>query len=165
MTQFTFATTLVLLAFAITQQVNYLQQMDVGFQRSNLVILDSTYNPRNPNEFNFDALINDLKQRPGIISVGKSQTMPPNTGGYNLWRRPEWEPSDVRPVGHFGVDADYIDTYQLQLIAGRGFSEEFLSDFFAGGQPDPEQILSKLITIWWQILPMALMSTPLLPAW
>lgn len=144
--QFTFATTLVLLAFAISQQVNHLQEMNVGFERSNLVILDSTFNPRNPDAFNFDALINDLRQHPGVISIGKSQAMPPDTGAYNPWGRPEWDPADVRPISHFGVDTDYIDTYQLQLIAGRGFSEEFPSDFFAGGLSDPEQIYGVVIT-------------------
>jgi len=147
--QFTFAMTLILLAFAITLQVQHLQDMDVGFQRNNLVILDSTFNPRNPDEFNFEALINDLKQHPGIVAVGLSQTMPPNTGGYNPWRRQEWDITEARPVSHFAVDADYIDTYQLQIIAGRGFSRDFPADFMTGGPgvpPAEDQIYGAVIT-------------------
>ncbi len=144
--QFSFSTALVLVAIAISMQINYLGEMDIGFNRSNLVILDSTFNARNPDEFNYEAMINELKQHPGVVSVAKSQTAPPNTGGYNPWRRPEWEATEVRPISHYAIDAEYIDTYQFEFIVGRGFSEEFPADFMPSGQPDPEQTYGVVIT-------------------
>ena len=144
--QFSLSTILVLVALAIALQISHLGEMEIGFNRYNLVVLDSNYNPRNPEQFNYEAMVNELKQHPGIISVAKSQVAPPNTGPYNPWRRPEWEETERRPVSHYGIDTEYIDTYQLQLIAGRGFSEEFPADFLPAGQPDPEQTYGVIIT-------------------
>lgn len=144
--QFSLSTTLILVAIAISLQINHLGNMETGFNRNNLVVLDSTFNPRNAEEFNYEALVNDLQQHPGVISVAKSQTAPPNTGPYNPWRRPEWEATENRPISHYIIDAEYIDTYQFEFLAGRGFSQEFPADFLPAGQADPEQTYGVVIT-------------------
>ncbi|MDO8908141.1 MAG: ABC transporter permease [Pseudohongiella sp.] len=144
--QFTFAVVLVILAIGITLQVRYLNEIDIGFNRSNLVVLDSMYNPRNPEQFNYDAMVNDLRQHPGVIVVGKSESAPPNNGGYNPWRHAGWPMEEARPVSHLGVDENYIDAMQLQLLTGRNFSQEFPADFMPAGQPDPEQTYGVIVT-------------------
>ncbi|MDP2127898.1 MAG: ABC transporter permease [Pseudohongiella sp.] len=144
--QFTFAVVLVILAIGITLQVRYLNEIDIGFNRSNLVVLDSMYNPRNPEQFNYDAMVNDLRQHPGVIVVGKSESAPPNNGGYNPWRHASWPMEEARPVSHLGVDENYIDAMQLQLLTGRNFSQEFPADFMPAGQPDPEQTYGVIVT-------------------
>ncbi|NKB34476.1 MAG: FtsX-like permease family protein [Pseudomonadales bacterium] len=144
--QFTLSTTLILVAIAIGLQINHLGEMELGFNKQNLVILDSTYDQRNPDEFNYDALVNDLEQHPGIISVARSGVAPPETGAYNPWRRPHWEQTEMRPVSHYAIDTNYIDTYEFELVAGRGFSEEFPADFMPQGQPDQEQTYGVVIT-------------------
>lgn len=145
--QFSLSTTLILLAVAIAMQISHLEDMETGFNRNNLVILDSTFNARNPDEFNYEALVNDLNQHPGVISVTKSQGAPPNTGPYNPWRRPEWEQTENRPISHYMVDPDFIDTYEFSFLAGRGFSQDFPADLLpVEGQPDTEQIYGAVIT-------------------
>lgn len=145
--QFSLSTTLILVAIAISLQINHLGDMEIGFNRSNLVVLDSTFNPRNAEEFNYEALVNDLQQHPGVISVAKSSSAPPNTGPYNPWRRPEWEATENRPISHYIIDPEYIDTYEFEFLAGRGFSQEFPADFLPiDGQNDPEQTYGVVIT-------------------
>ncbi|MDP3518148.1 MAG: ABC transporter permease [Pseudohongiella sp.] len=145
--QFTFAVVLVVLAIGITLQVRYLNEVDIGFNRSNLVVLDSMYNPRNPEQFNYDALVNDLRQHPGILTIGKSEQAPPNNGGYNPWRHSSWPADEIRPVSHLGVDENYVNAMQLQLLAGRNFSQDFPADYMpAGSALDPEQTYGILVT-------------------
>jgi len=144
--QFTFAVVLVILTIGISLQVRYLNEIDIGFNRNNLVVLDSMYNPRNPEQFNYDAMVDELRQHPGIVSIGKSQTPPPNNGGYNPWRHASWAEDDVRAISHLGVDENYVDAMQLQLLAGRNFSQDFPADFMPDGQPDSEQTYGVLIT-------------------
>lgn len=144
--QFTFAVVLVMLAIGISLQVRYLNEIDIGFNRSNLVVLDSMYNPRNPEQFNYDAMVNELRQHPGVLVVAKADVAPPGNGGYNPWRHSSWPIEEARPVSHLGVDENYIDAMQLQLLAGRNFSPEFPADYMPEGQPDPEQTFGILVT-------------------
>lgn len=144
--QFSFAVVLVILAIGITLQVRYLNEVDIGFNRSNLVVLDSMYNPRNPEQFNYDAMVNELRQHPAVLTVGKAEAAPPNNGGYNPWRHSSWPAEDARPVSHLGVDENYVNAMQLQLLAGRNFSLEFPADYMPAGQPDLEQTYGVLVT-------------------
>ena len=144
--QFSFAVILVLLAMAITAQVRHLNEVDIGFNRSHLLILETRYDPRNPEQFNYDALVNDLRQHPGIVTVARTDSPPPSNGGYNPWRHISWAEDDIRTVSHLGVDEHYIEAMQLQLLAGRNFSREFISDYMPTGRPDPEQTYGVMIT-------------------
>ncbi|MBJ55503.1 MAG: hypothetical protein CMQ46_09605 [Gammaproteobacteria bacterium] len=145
-TQFSFAIVLAILALGISQQVRHLNEIDIGFNRDNLVVLDTMYNPRNPDQFNYDALVDELRQHPGIITIGKSQSSPPSNGGYNPWRRSDQPVEVAQAVSHIGVDEHYLDAMQIELLAGRNFSLDFPADFMPNGQPDTTQTYGILIT-------------------
>lgn len=130
MVQFTLSTTLIMLAIAITQQISYLNSMNLGFDKNNLVILDSTYNRRDPESFNYTAMLNEIRQHPAIISVSTAESAPPSTGFYNPWRLPGAGPNDALKVAsYYGIDASYLDTMGMTLLAGRDFDDSFPSDF------------------------------------
>jgi len=144
--QFSFAILLVILAIGISLQVRHLNMLDIGFNRSDLVVLDTMYNPRNPDQFNYNAMLNDLSQHPGVLVVGRSESAPPFNGGYNPWRKANWPPEQSRAVSHLGVNENYVPALQLQILAGRNFSPEFPSDYMPEGQPDTGQTYGILIT-------------------
>ena len=144
--QFSLATALVILAIGIAVQINHLSEMELGFNRSNLVVLDSRHNPRAPEEFNYEAMADELAQHPGVLNVARSQVPPPSTGSYNPWQRPDWADDQMVPISHYAVDENYIDTFQLKLVAGRQFSRDFGADFTPAGAPDPEQTYCVIIT-------------------
>lgn len=136
--QFGFSTALIILALAIMLQIRHLNTEEIGFNKNNIVVLDSTYNPQDPDSFDYDAMINELRQHPGIVAIGKSQAPPPNTGPYNPWRLPSFGPNEFRPVSHLVVDEEYFAVMQFRLLAGRWFSADFPSDFTRMNQP-PQQ--------------------------
>lgn len=135
--QFALSTSLIILAVAITLQIRHLNTMDLGFNKDNLVILDSTYSTLQADSFDFTAMVNELEQHPGIVSVAKSNVMPPGTGPLNPWRLPSFGPDEFRTVNHYIVDTEFLDTMQFELLAGRNFSEDFATDFM-NQAPDAE---------------------------
>lgn len=149
--QFSLSTTLVLLAVGITLQVQHLNSMPIGFNRQNLVILDKQWTPadfraeRESVIESSEVLINELRQHPGISGIGEIDTVPPSTGPFNPWSRPHWPEDRTHLTSHIGVDENYLETMELELLAGRGFSREFPSDFL-GLNADGEQIFGAMIT-------------------
>jgi putative ABC transport system permease protein len=133
--QFGFSSALIVLALAIGMQIRYLNTMDLGFNKSDLLVLDSTYNPREPESFDYDAMINEFLQHPGIEAVSKAASPPPATGPYNPWHLPSFGPDEFRPVSHIVVSPEYFDVMQFRLLAGRWFSLDFPSEFLPPPPP------------------------------
>ncbi|MEX0741067.1 MAG: FtsX-like permease family protein [Pseudohongiella sp.] len=144
--QFTFAVVLIILAIGIGLQVRYLNEIDTGFNRNNLVVLNTRYNPLNPDQFNYDALVDELRQHPGIVTIGKSENAPPYNGGFNPWRHSSQPVEEAQAVSHLGVDEYYVDAMQLELLAGRNFSQDFQADYLPDGQPEATQTYGILVT-------------------
>lgn len=136
MVQYGFSTVLIILAASINLQVIHLNTMDPGFEKNNLVVVDTTFNPRERDTFDYDALISELRQHPGIVAIGKSGSAPPNYNGFSGWRLPG-SAVDSGPLATFDiVDIGYLEAMQLRLLAGRWFSAEFPTDYmFFNGLP------------------------------
>lgn len=137
--QFGFSTGLIILAIAVTLQIQHLNTMDIGFTKENLLMLDSTYDFRNQERFDFEGMVNELKQDLGVLSIAKTSNFPPNTGALNPWRLPSWGPDESRSVRHIVVDENYLDTMGLRLLAGRDFSPDFPTDFTVLNLPGQER--------------------------
>ncbi len=137
--QFGFSTALIILALAIGMQIRFLNTQDLGFDKNNLVVLDSTYNIQDADAFDFDAMVNELEQHPGILHVGRSQAPPPATGPYNPWCLPSFAPGEFRPVSHLLVSENYFDVMGFTLLAGRWFSPDFPTDFTPNPPPPSGQ--------------------------
>ncbi len=144
--QFSISIVLVILAVVIGFQIAHLNVMDIGLNRSNLVILDSTSSYNNPEEFDYDALVNDLQQHSSILAVAKSSVPPPSTGGYNPWSLPEWSGERQIPISHYVVDENYVNTLEFELLAGRTFTRDFPADFLPIDVSNPERIYGAIIT-------------------
>ncbi len=145
--QFTLSTALILLAIAIYVQTRHLQELDVGYEKENLLVLDSRYNNQERDAFNYTALLNDLRQHPGVVSVASSENRPPGTGGINPLRLPGSPPDETITVAHVAVSPGFIETYQMELLAGRTFSEEYGTDFIPSASgPDVNVVYGIVVT-------------------
>lgn len=146
--QFTLSTALILLALAILMQSEYLRNRDVGYDKDNLVILDSRFDFEQADSFNYQALMNDLQSHPGILSIASADGRPPGTGPISPWRLPSFAPDESITVAHIPVSPGYVETFGMELLAGRTFSEEFTSDFIPhdGTSPDVDQSYGVVVT-------------------
>jgi putative ABC transport system permease protein len=123
--QFGFSTALILLALAITLQIRHLNTMDLGFDKDDLLLLEGYPQAAN----NLEAMVNALRQHPGIIAVAKTNRLPPYALAPVPWRASSMAPEQNREVTHIMADEHYLDAMQLRLLAGRWFSAEFPADF------------------------------------
>ncbi len=146
--QFAVSSALILLAFAVYAQTEFMRNADPAFNRDNLVVLDSRFARNDAEAFNYEALRNELQQHPGILNVGASDMRPPGGTGINPWRIPSMAPDENITVASTAVGPNFIETFEFELLAGRGFSEDFATDFMPapGTPPDEGQTFGIVVT-------------------
>lgn len=127
--QFTISTFMMISTWIVYNQLNYLKQMDVGFDRENVVRLLLS-NEKMMNEVN--VLKEKLLESPDIKHVGTSS----NTLGYDspkvIFRVETDEGMTERGINFFFIDHDFIETTGIEILDGRGFSREFMADTAKG---------------------------------
>ncbi|MDP1930061.1 MAG: ABC transporter permease [Gammaproteobacteria bacterium] len=145
--QFTISTALILLAIATYVQINHLQEMDVGFDKENLVILDSRFSPQEPEAFNYNAMRDEILQHPGVRSIAAANFFPPGSSSLTQWRLTRGDPNATVSIVYGNVSAGFTETYGFELLAGRTFSEDFQADFLPpSGERQPGQTYGIVIT-------------------
>ena len=144
--QFALSTSLIIFAIAINLQINHLNTADNGFNKDNLIVLDSTFSLQTEGEFDYTAMVNELQQHPGVVSISKSTVPPPEIGSINAWSIPGLAPGEVRTARQYYVDQNFADTMQFEFLAGRDFSEDFPADFVPLNLDENELIDTNSIT-------------------
>ncbi len=126
---FQFATSLLLIAGTLTvyRQISFMKKYDLGVDINNVMVLrgpsvnDSTY------EETFNAFKSELSRHPDIEMVTASTSVP--------GRQPPWNAGGIRRVNEgaemsnqyriLGIDFNFVDFYDLSILEGRNFSEDF----------------------------------------
>ncbi len=122
-----FVVSIVLLAGTalVYKQLSFIKNMNLGFDKSNLL-----YMPMTGDLFNRqDALKSELKQNPLTSDFTISGIIPVNlnNGTVNV----QWEGKDPNAqiiFPNIDVNEDFFDVYQLKMISGRAFSRDFKGD-------------------------------------
>ncbi len=144
--QFGFSTALILLALAIVMQIRHLNTMDIGFDKDNLLVIDTVVQA-GIDSVGYEAMVNELREHPGILATSRTNVVPPNPGGNFPFSRPTYAPNEVRNMYWVMMDTGYFDTLGLKLIAGRWFSNELATDIHFGPRPTgPEVLPAAIIT-------------------
>ncbi len=126
---FQFTTSIVLIAatIAIYQQMRYVQNKKLGFEKDRVIIIEDTFTLRESLE-TFKKSLYDI---PNVASVSASGYLP--VAGFNRSNTMFWPEGDRSPekqvlMQNWNVDDNYIPTLGLEVIAGRGFSASFPTD-------------------------------------
>ncbi|MFC1725616.1 ABC transporter permease [candidate division KSB1 bacterium] len=125
MTQFTFSIILIICAFVLSKQINFLKNKSLGYDKNHLITI------RMPEEVRgrYDALKTELLQIPGIVNISNSYS--PLTWKNTAISGLDWEGKEDEKVVEFWidfVDQNYIETLDIVLISGRSFSEKVFKD-------------------------------------
>jgi putative ABC transport system permease protein len=123
--QFSLSIFLIIATFVIHNQLHFIQNSSLGFERDHVVYIRL----RGETAQYFKSVKNELLKNPNILGVTAANQLPTHimysiTGAY-------WEGKDPKDdiLFHFiTVDYDFIQTLNLQLSEGRAFSKEFQSD-------------------------------------
>jgi putative ABC transport system permease protein len=123
--QFVSSITLIVGTFTVYRQIRFMQEQELGVNINQTLIVtspaavDSTYTQK------FPLFKQQIEQYPEVVSMCASSSVPGrqpgwNAGGIRRLSQPETEAKQYRVIM---TDHDFIKTYGLNVIAGRGFSE------------------------------------------
>jgi putative ABC transport system permease protein len=117
-----FAVSIVLLTstFIISKQTLFLQKMDIGFNKEQLVYIALDGQLRNK----VQTLKEEIKRLPNVASASATQFLPLNVGSNGEGWSWEGKTPDFKPlVSNFQADEDYLETVEAHLIEGQFFSK------------------------------------------
>ncbi len=118
--QFVISATLILAIIVVSQQMSYIQDKNIGYNRDQRVVLRESYLlGKNENVFK-----NQLLTDPRIESVTMSAFIPAGPTDNNMtgvWVGDNKE--EFRRTVIYGIDPSYIPTMGMQLVTGRNFLE------------------------------------------
>jgi len=123
--QFTLSILIAVAAIFMYKQLIHLQDKDLGYTKENLICIQIPFEMQ-PKYY---SLKEELLKEPLIEGVTAARSNPvrigSNSGGA------DWEGRDPEKrvlIGTNAVDYDYLKTLKMELVSGRDFSREFVSD-------------------------------------
>ncbi|HXB92644.1 MAG TPA: FtsX-like permease family protein, partial [Puia sp.] len=121
--QFTISIGLIAATLIVAMQLNYMRNQPLGFSTDQLMVIDTHGDDHRV------ALKNEISHLPGVISTSMSSGTPGGgtMNAYSILQNQKGEMQICSPDLFF-VDWDYIKQYKMQIIAGRDFSREFMTD-------------------------------------
>ncbi|CAA9227819.1 MAG: Acidobacterial duplicated orphan permease (function unknown) [uncultured Cytophagales bacterium] len=122
--QFTVSILLMVGTIVVYQQIDFIRNKNLGYQKENLIIVDT----KGLNSQHYEQARRTLEAVPGVQAITAANT---NFRGPNWRDFPEWpgKPADKKVLCSIVVgDYDLLPTMGLQLSAGRNFSRSFGRD-------------------------------------
>ncbi|MGD8539522.1 MAG: ABC transporter permease [Candidatus Aminicenantes bacterium] len=122
--QFSISILLIIGLFTVYKQMKYIQSRSLGFNKENIITL-----PVRSQQIarKFESFRNELKKDHQILSVSSSSEVPADSHYSNSYYN-RLDIDDPVSVYLFFTDYDYLETYQMEVLAGRTFSRDFSTD-------------------------------------
>ncbi len=150
--QFCVSVVMIFGTLVVFNQLRYIQNTSVGFNKEQVLILENTQLLGD----RADVLKEKMQRYPQVVNASLSGFLPiPSSARMRIpvARMEDPEPRSAPPIGVWIVDHDYIDTLEIKIASGRKFSRELESDsgavllnqaavrFFGFDQPLGESLL------------------------
>lgn len=125
--QFAVSIILIISTAVVFKQLGYMQQTSLGFNKEH--ILTTAYNSELDNKF--ESFRTALMANPGVVNVTRSSRVPSgrllDSQGSEIDRGDSLAPTNA-DIKYITVDQDFLNTYDIKVAAGRGFSRDFSTD-------------------------------------
>lgn len=153
--QFVISAILVVGTFVVLDQLNYMQQQALGFDKEEVMVVRSRARSSNPDAY--ETMKHELKALAVVENVSMTNSLPGNPGWQGQVTYPEGKTGDdAVSVEYMAVDEDFISTLGVELIAGTNFSKSHPGDLEEGlilneaavaayGWLTPEEAIGKMI--------------------
>ncbi len=110
---------------AVESQVRYIQSKNLGYNHEHLVIVPIREEAMRQQAETFKQ---ELLKDPGVVRVAASANLP-GGGDFGIPLQPEgFLPEEAPSARILAVDPDFLETYEMDVVAGRSFSGEHLTD-------------------------------------
>ena len=120
-TQFTLSTLLIVGTLVVSRQLDFLHRADLGLDKDQVLVLSATNTYKLGHHY--AVLKEELKKLPGMQHITTSDVVPGERLAVRYFA-PEGRSSEDSLVGlrSLIVDEEFVETYGLQVIKGKGFS-------------------------------------------
>jgi putative ABC transport system permease protein len=121
--QFSVSIILIICTAVVFQQLNYVSDKDIGFNKENLMVLSHVEAIKGG-----EALASDATKVPGVAMASWCTSVPPRLWGGDTFSAEGT--NDTRfPMNYTMADDGFITTLDIKLKVGRNFSDDNPSDF------------------------------------
>ncbi|MBN1271547.1 MAG: ABC transporter permease [Candidatus Aminicenantes bacterium] len=125
--QFSASIILIVCTIVVYGQLKFIKNKDMGFSRDNIVtvrIRDFVISK------NIENLKNTLLEHPNVKNISTSESLPLHiTNRSSDVKAIDESKQEVNiPLYYSSVDFDYLDTFDIKLLLGRNFAQEFSMD-------------------------------------
>jgi putative ABC transport system permease protein len=124
--QFSIAVLLTIASFVAKNQLAYIQNKNLGFNKEQILNLSFPVELQIPETT--ARIKTALQEVIGVKSVSLSANYPGGSDFGVPAVAKGFTPENMPPMRCLVVDEDFLDTYEIELAAGRGFSKAFPSD-------------------------------------
>lgn len=117
--QFSISMTMIICTWVVYNQLSYLRNKDLGFDKKEVLTL-----PVNANGDMTSKIIafkNEMRKDPQVLSVSTSQAVPGNDVSFNLFAVESKNGFVNQGVNVYGADEDYVKTLGMKIVKGRDF--------------------------------------------
>ncbi|NII28006.1 FtsX-like permease family protein [Pseudoflavitalea sp. X16] len=130
--QFVISAGFIMCTLIMWQQMKFMQQQDLGFNKSQVVVVDAARVPWVLLHDKMNVFKSEMLRQTGTKNITATYAVPGRTGWDGQFAYPEGKTDEQGLiVEYIAADADYVKTIGLSLIAGR--------DFMANSQKDEEE--------------------------
>ncbi len=124
--QFTASIVLITATIIVYNQLDFIQNKDLGYNKEQVLVINDFYNLRK----NGDAFKEEMLKLPGVSSGTISGFLPvPSNRVFNVFSKDALGVSEKGLVMQdWAVDYEYLNTLDIKLLEGRNFSREYGTD-------------------------------------
>ena len=119
--QFAISTALIISTFVVFQQLGYLQNKKLGYDKNQVMVINDAYTLGN----NINAFKQDLANDPRVVGVTKTDNAPGynDAGGTVIYAKEIADKGTHNEISTsiYWIDPDYIPTMKMELVRGRNF--------------------------------------------
>jgi len=123
--QFAISIALIVGTGLLKNQLQYLKNKNLGFDKEDIVVLPLMENDVRKK---VEVLKEELRKNPRIISLAVSSILPGQNPPLNSKLPEGYALNQMQLMNDINVDIDFIPTLEIELLSGRNFSVEFPSD-------------------------------------
>jgi putative ABC transport system permease protein len=123
--QFSISIALIASTIIVYNQLSFIRNKKLGFNKDNVMIVKL---PSNDTTQALETFKSSLLNKQGVVSIAASSSVPDPKIPINQVSPEGGDPSKPTSMQMLFVDHDFINTMQMQVIAGRGFSKTHATD-------------------------------------
>ena len=109
--------------FGVRLQMNFGQNIDMGFDRENIILVNFEDINLGPE------YLANIKKNPSVISAAAAMEGPPSNSSMSYMVSRFDKPEEEIRLEGMAIDFDFLELFDFELIEGRFFSREYPGDY------------------------------------